>query len=450
MRSQNMNLTINQIKKCIGAVDDINSNDRISGICIDSRQVKSGDCFFAIKGENLNGEDFLADVFAKGAICAVVSKDCKFAGGKILKVDDVIIAMGKLAYAWRNLCGFSVVAVTGSAGKTTTRDIIHHILAGYYKCHKPMKNFNNHIGLPYTLLTTPEDTQVCVVEMGANHVGEIEYLSKIAGPDIALITNTYQAHLEGFGSIENIIKEKSAIAAGLKSDGCLIINDKMSALKEYLKLQGKNFDCFNIDNSRSLGLSGILRIDTLDVEVPLAGMANLENAAAAYSVCKKLGITASQFAERIKTFKPTQMRMEIFNVGKTTIISDCYNANPAAMENAVEVLTTLAKNTGQKTVFICGDMKELGGETESLHRKLGAIISERKIDLLLAVGQFAQITASAAGENSGTETRIFKTTDELNNSVCEFVNDGDMILVKGSRAGGLEKIVQKLLEALRG
>jgi UDP-N-acetylmuramoyl-tripeptide--D-alanyl-D-alanine ligase len=439
-----MNLTINQIKKCVGAVEDINSNDRISGFCIDSRLIKPGDCFFAIKGENLNGEDFLADVFAKGAACALVSKDCKFAGGKILKVDDAVIAMGKLAHVWRNLCGFSVVAVTGSAGKTTTRDIIHHILSGYYKCHKPIKNFNNHIGLPYTLLTTPEDTQVCVVEMGANHVGEIEYLSKIAGPDIALITNTYPAHLEGFGSIENIIKEKSTITAGLKSDGCLIINDKMTALKEYLKSQGKNFDCFNINGSRSLGLSGILKIDTLDIEIPLAGAANLENATAAYSVCKKLGITASQFAERIKTFKPTQMRMEIFNVGKTTLISDCYNANPAAMENAIEVMTTLAKESSQRTVFVCGDMKELGHETESLHIKLGKTIRDRKINLLLAVGEFAKITASSASENSGTETRIFKTTDELADNVNSFVKDDDIVLVKGSRAAGLEKVIDKL------
>ena len=199
----------------------------VTDVSTDSRSIKPGDCFFAISGDNFDGHNFLADVFAQGAACAVVSKDIpadEFPGKATLRVSDTIKALGDLACWYRNDCKFKVIAITGSAGKTTTRQIAHHVLSRYFRVFQSPKSFNNFIGLPLTLLGAEPNQQIIIVELGSNHPGEIEYLTRIALPDIAVVTNVYPAHLAGFGSVEKIAEEKLSITKGLASSGALIIN----------------------------------------------------------------------------------------------------------------------------------------------------------------------------------------------------------------------------------
>ncbi len=433
-----MNLKMSEIAKVLDA-QYIGDNDSVSGFCMDSRAVKEGDCFFAIQGSKFNGENFLGDVFTKGASCAVVSKGCKFEGGNLLKVDDVIKAMGELSSWWRQRCGFKVVAVTGSAGKTTTREMIYHVLSGFYKCHKPVKNFNNDIGLPMTLLDAVEDVEICIAELGANAPGEIGYLSNIAQPDIAVITNTYQAHLEGFGSLENIIREKADISAGLKDGGRLIINEQMGELKKYLQTQSKAFETFEING---VSFNGVVKIGDDEFELEIIGRANLENAAAAWVVVKDFGISAKQFEQRMKSFVGVDMRFEIFESEGITVINDCYNANPASMLAGLEVLVDISQSKCRRAVFVCGDMFELGSESEKLHEELGREIAQSGIEVLLAVGTMVKNTAETAME-MGVECYCFDSAVKLADDIFKYVQDEDVVLIKGSRGVGLEVVTGK-------
>lgn len=430
---------------------------QVTGISTDSRTVKPGDCFFAISGDNFDGHNFLADVFAKGAACAVVSKDIpadKFPGKAILKVSDTIKALGDLARWYRLDCKFKVVAITGSAGKTTTRQIVSHVLSQHFKTYQSPKSFNNFIGLPLTLLGAEPNQQIIIVELGASHPGEIEYLTRIASPDIALVTNVYPAHLAGFGTIGKIAEEKLAISKGLAPVGTLIINADCPPLLDSvrrLKLTFQKFSCFDEDADYSIDnlimgpLASNFAINKSIVEIPLPGRGNVENALAAWAICSNYGITAAQFADALKTISPVSMRTEMLKLGSLTVISDCYNANPASMKNALDILTNLAGSQKRRAVFICGDMAELGDSEQFLHRQLGEQIANAGVNLLITLGNLAAIAADAAKTKSpGIQTRCFADLTDLCNNLQLMIKDSDIILVKGSRINKLELVVDKL------
>ncbi len=446
-----------------------------TGVSIDSRTTKAGDCFFAICGENYDGHDYVSDAFAKGAVCAVVSKDISlcvmrdaYREGKntqyairntqyeILKVGDTVKALGDFAREYRRLCGFKVIAITGSVGKTTVRYIIYHVLSQHYRIYQSPKNFNNNIGLPLTLLGADQQHQIVITELGSNHPGEIAYLTHIAQPNIAVVTNVYPAHLEGFGDLQTIIKEKLSIAEGLQKDGVLIINaDLIKWLNDYqlpitnhqVITFGKSDDSdFRAQDVASDGLSSHLTIDGTELYLPLAGAGNIENALAAWAVCKQLGLTIDDFARGLKTLPAIAMRAELLQVGTLTILNDCYNANPASMKNALDILAGLGSKDERRLVFICGDMAELGNQSEHLHAELGTAIAEAKVQLLIAVGKFAKIAAEAAKENASYNLQVeyFEDTLSACNNLQKFIKDNDIILVKGSRIAKLEMATEKL------
>ncbi len=431
-----------------------------TGLSIDSRTTKTGDCFFAICGENFDGHDYISGAFAKGAVCAIVSKDIegKLADKAILKVDDTVKALGDFAMSYRRQCGFKVVAITGSVGKTTVRQILYHVLSQKYRTHQAPKNFNNNIGLPLTLLGADPDQQIIIAELGTNHPGEIAYLTRIAQPDIAVVTNVCPAHLEGFGNLQAITKEKLSIPEGLSSDGILVINaDLVGSLSNYqlpitnnqVATFGKSDDSdYKARNITSDGFSSRFIIDSTEIYLPLAGLGNVENALAAWAVCSRLGLTIDDFAKALKTLPAIPMRAELLQVAALTILNDCYNANPASMKNALDILASLGLKEARRLVFICGEMAELGNQTEQLHAELGAVITEAKVQLLIAVGKLAKITAQAAKENAGYDLQIkcFEDTLSACNNLQEFIKDKDIILVKGSRIAGLEMAVEKLKE----
>jgi len=436
-----------------------------TGVSIDSRTTKAGDCFFAVCGENFNGAEFVSDAFAKGAVCAVVSKDIEseeLAGKEILKVGDTVKALGNFAREYRRQFSSKVIAITGSVGKTTVRQIIYHVLSQHYRAHQAPKNFNNKIGLPLTLLGADSEHQVVIAELGSNYPGEIAYLTCIVQPDIAVVTNVYPAHLEGFGDLQAIKKEKLSIAEGLAKDGILIINADIAP--DVVLLQGaqrrgnlsKVITFGKSDNSDLQaqnitfdGFSSRFTIDDTEIYLPLPGPGNIENALAAWAVCKQFGLTIHDFAQGLKTLPSISMRAEVLQIGTLTVINDCYNANPASMKNALNILTSLGLKEGRRLVFICGEMAELGNQSEQLHTELGADIAGARVQLLIAVGTLAEIAAAAAQKTAdyNLQVKCFDNTLSACNNLQEFIKDNDIVLIKGSRIAKLEMVVEKLKDS---
>jgi len=438
-----------------------------TGVSTDSRTTRPGDCFFAIPGENFDGHDYVSDAFAKGAVCAVVSKDIpvgKPADKPILKVEDTIKSLGDFATEYRRQSNFKVVAITGSAGKTTTKEIAYQVLHQHFRVHQSPKSFNNNIGLPLTLLGAEADDQIVVAELGSNHPGEIAHLTRIAAPDIAVVINVHPAHLEGFGDLQTIIQEKLSISEGLKPDGVFIINADCKDLVRNCRAKGIKFITFGKSDGAHYQAKNIsyeasatrFTVDSTEVYLPLPGPGNVENALAAWAVCRQLGLAIEDFANAVRSVSPVTMRAELLQIGTLTVLNDCYNANPASMKNALNILTGLDPAGKRRLVFICGDMAELGPQTESLHAELGISIAKTKVGLLLSVGKFAKIAAETAKttaeqnfeskEMESLQIKCFDDTISACNNLHEIIKDYDIILAKGSRTIGLEKVVEKLQE----
>jgi len=437
------------------------SDDFFTGISTDSRTVKAGDCFFALAGENFDGHDYIADAFAKGAVCAVANKNRvtdPVSCGTVLKVDDTIKALGDFAGEYRRGAGYKVVAITGSVGKTTTRQIAYHVLSRHFRVYQSPKNFNNNIGLPLTLLGADPEHQIVIAELGTNHPGEIACLTRIAQPNVAVVINVHPAHLEGLGDLQTITREKLSIAEGLQPDGALIINADLVKQTQDFNYQlpvtnneiltfGKSEPSdYQVHNITYNDFSSSFTINGMKIELPLPGLGNVENAVAAWAICSRFGLTIDYFAQAVKTIKAIPMRLEMLQIGTLTVINDCYNANPASMKNALDILSNLNTKRKGRLVFICGDMAELGQQSQALHAELGAAVAQAGVQVLLAVGKYATTTAEAARQTADydLQTMCFEDTISACNNVQEFIKDYDIILVKGSRTAKLEMVIEKL------
>ncbi len=481
----------------------------VTGVSTDSRTIQPGDCFFALPGENFDGHDYVAQVLSKGAACAVVSRAVDGISGPLLKVHDTIAALGDLAREYRRMNRYKVVAITGSVGKTTTRQIVHHVLSRRFRTHQAQKSFNNHIGLPLTLLGAKPDDEVIIAEIGANHPGEIAPLTRIAQPDVAVVTNTHPAHLEGFGDLATIIREKLSVAEGLSGAGVFLINADIPLLmatargltalsgegvpplrpagilpavldgidvpamnhgleahaakeqgQDALATRGRSFRTFGrspdadyrAERIACSGTSSTFAIRGTQIRLPLPGPGNVENALAAWAICDQFGLTPSDFAQAVEDLPAVSMRAETLQVGSLTVLNDCYNANPASMKNALAMLANLRSccdsNRHRRLVFFCGQMAELGPQTEALHAELGVAAAEAGVDLLVVVGEVPRTTAQVARETSrrGLQTVCFEDTQSLCDHMQDFLRQDDIILVKGSRTARLERVVQELIK----
>ncbi len=449
--------SLRQLARWLNARDlpDTQKDSLCLGVSTDSRTTQPGDCFFALTGEQ-DGHQYVAKAFNCGAVSAVVSRTCPGVDPTnvpLLKVPDTLQALGRCAQAYRRQGNYKVVAITGSVGKTSTRWITAHCLRTKYQVHQSPKNFNNYIGLPMTLLTAQETDEVIVAEMGSNAPGEIADLSHIAEPDVAVVTNTHAAHLEGFGCLEAIMREKLSIGQGLRPSGPLFVNADIQALADLACEQyacpvmfGQNAYCdIPVQNVRYLAHGSKATLQNHDLEIPLPGPGNVVNTVAAWAVCRYLGVSIEAFAAAIKTLPAIPMRGETLMLDALTVISDCYNANPASMKNALAILSIQAK-PDQRCVFIMGDMAELGPESPALHERLGANIAESRVNLLISVGPLSKSAAQTvqAKTNNRLQTECFEDTMSACTALKSLIQARDLILVKGSRSARLEQAVDVL------
>ena len=428
---------------------------QVTGVCTDSRQIQRGDLFFALKGPNFDGHDFVAKAFELGAAGVVVERDAQLPAGvdltRMLQVENTVNALGKLAGVYRDELRGTIIAVTGSNGKTTTKELINHILSKRFKGRGSVKSFNNHIGVPLTILGAEPGDDFLVVEIGTNHPGEIDYLGGVVRPDIAAIINIGESHLEGFGSVERVAAEKSALAKYVVPGGAVIVHGDREIL---LRLIGKpdamtiSFGFGENNDMRITGLEssqGRLHFTVnkkFEFELPVLGEHNVLNCLTAIVVARRMGFEMDEIAQALVDFKLPAMRLEITPIGPYTVLNDAYNANPASMRSALSVLSKY--ECRRRRVFCCGEMFELGEHAEQFHLELAHQIATNKIDVMAAVGAYSQAMVREA-VSAGMKQACcfaFDAADQAAAEIGKIIHSGDVILVKGSRAMQMEKVIE--------
>ncbi len=431
---------------------------------IDTRSLKDGDVYIGIKGENFDGNSLYKEAFEKGAKLCILNQEMKEKIEKedqekdktILFVEDTMQALGKIAEYKRSLYSIPVVAITGSVGKTSTKDMIGSVIAQKYKVHKTQGNYNNAIGLPLTILGL-KDEEVLVVEMGMNHFGEIDYLTNIAKPTIAVITNIGTSHIGNLGSRENILKAKLEILNGLQDKGTIIINQDNDLLQKWAKEDGKYHKLTYGIEEKSDVMAEDIKIQeteskfkikeankTYEIEVPISGKHFIYNSLSAIAVGKILEIPMEQIIKGIKDFKLTNKRMDIQTIEEEiTVINDSYNASYDSMKASLEYMHKLA---GKRKIAILGDMLELGKFAKQLHQKVGEEVVKNEVDLLITVGPLAHYIAEEAIEKGMKEQEVieFLTNKEVVFYLKQNMKKGDIILLKASNALNFTQILEEL------
>jgi UDP-N-acetylmuramoyl-tripeptide--D-alanyl-D-alanine ligase len=423
----------------------------VHGYSIDSRTVETGQLFFAVKGERLNGHDYVEQALAQGASAAVVARDQLGrypVKERLLVVEDTLVALQNLATAVRRLWGKPLIAVTGSAGKTTTKEAIAHVLATRFRVLKSEGNFNNHFGLPLMLLKVEPEHDLAVIEIGMSHAGEIRALAKIAQPEIGVVTNVAAVHLEFFDSLADIARAKYELIESLPANGTAIVN----ADDEYVSRFGRGFkgkvvsygthEMANVraENMEAKGIEGIefdvvIGTERQHATLPLVGQHNVLNALAAVSVGVERGMKLVEAVGALATMAPAEKRGRVLQVGNITVINDCYNSNPKALKAMVDALAGMP---AKRRVVLAGEMLELGPAGEEMHREAGQHIAENNVDVLLGVRGLAQTMVEAA-THRGIRAEFVASSDEAGEWLAREVRDGDVILLKASRGVKLEK-----------
>jgi UDP-N-acetylmuramoyl-tripeptide--D-alanyl-D-alanine ligase len=427
------------------------------GYSIDSRTLSAGDLFFAVRGERLDGHDFVEGALAKGAVGAVVAKDQSARFGqknRLLVVDEPLLALQHLAAAVRRLWGRPLIAVTGSAGKTTTKEAIAHVLATKHCVLKSQGNLNNHFGMPLQLLKLEPEHDIAVVEIGMSHAGEITALAKLAQPDCGVVTMVAPVHLEFFESIAAIARAKYELIAALHAGSIAVLN----ADDEYVSQFGRDFhgkvvtfglhkpadvSARNIEARGSLG--SVFEVaangDHAAAALPLLGEHSIYNAIAAVAVGLQYGVSLQQAAASLATMAPGDKRGEILISGGATVINDCYNSNPKALDNMVR---SLAQIPARRRIVVAGEMLELGPASEAMHRDCGQHMASYGIDKLLGVRGLAKSMVEAA-RGAGMKAEFVNTPEEAADWLRREVKTGDVVLLKASRGVRLEHALETWL-----
>jgi UDP-N-acetylmuramoyl-tripeptide--D-alanyl-D-alanine ligase len=449
-----MKLALLKIAEFVSASGEYPREEVAHGYSIDSRTVGTSQLFFAVKGERLDGHDFVVQALENGAIAAVVRKDQLDrypVKARLLAVDDTLGALQTLATAVRKLWGKPLIGVTGSAGKTTTKEAIAHLLGTRFRVLKSEGNFNNHFGLPLMLLKLEPEHDVAVIEMGMSHAGEIRALAQIAQPEIGVVTNVAPVHLEFFSSISDIARAKYELIESLPSGGTAVLN----ADDEYVSQFGRDFKGkvvtygtratadVHVENVQSRGPQGS-EFDLVagnvrqHARLPLVGEHNILNALAAVAVALGRGLTLSEAVGALATLLPADKRGQVLQLGNIAVINDCYNSNPKALEAMVNALVSMP---AKRRIVVAGEMLELGPAGEEMHRTAGRLIAEKKIDLLLGVRGLAQAMVEEARQ-AKLRAEFVATSEEAGEWLAREARDGDVVLLKASRGVKLEKALE--------
>ena len=461
-------MMMSQVAQALGATlygDDV----MMTGVSKDTRDIRAGDLYVALKGENFDGHCFIADADSAGAAGMLVSDICSdMQDMSQVQVADTRIALGQLAAHWcqrwrdnerGNKTERKLIAITGSNGKTSVKEMCSKILGDYAGAASVLStkgNLNNDIGMPMTLLELTEQHDFAVIEMGANHVGEIDYLTAIAKPDVALVNNVGPAHLEGFGSLENIAKTKAEIYNGLSENGIAIINqdDVFAAFWRDCCANHKIISFSMLDDSADVYAgyvdAGHYKVhvgeEAADLRLKVPGKHNVMNALAAISATLSVGIPLQAIAASLSEFTNIQGRLTVATAAMGyQVIDDTYNANPLSVSAAIDVLAGLIEQ-GQdksfdKTVLVLGDMAELGDDAEKLHAEIGVKARAAGINYLYATGRLSAGTVKAFGEDGF----YFADKNELISSLNENLTGSEIVLIKGSRSAAMEEVVERIL-----
>ena len=464
-------MIISKAKDCLYAVNGklLQGSETVifRGVSINSRTIKEGELFVCIKGENFDGHDFFGDAFRKGAAGIILSDTKNLSTGMlgkgespfVIQSQNTLRALQDLASYQRSLFPFRVIAVTGTNGKSTTKEMIASIIETKYKTLKTQGNLNNHIGLPLTLLKREPEHEVGVLEMGMSAAGEIKRLAEIAKPDIGVITNISAGHLGQLKTIKDVQAAKGELFDSLHKEGTAIVNADDPLVLELAKSlrikkitygikEPADIQASDIQNKGNQGFTFTAKIfdQAIPVKLPQIGYCNIYNALAALATGHSLGITGKEMNLGLKNYQQIPQRNEQIHYEGMTLINDTYNANPQSMREALKTLKEI--NTQGKRFFIIGDMLELGPLSEPAHHELGQEIAGSNVDYLVTVGPLASLAAESAKVNVQQQLQIekFNTHDEAVNYLLRKVKKGDCLFVKGSRGSKMENVVQEFLK----
>lgn len=435
----------------------------VRGVSTDSRNIKLDQLFVPLNGEFFNGHEFIYKAIENSAVAALWNKNepVPEVGFPLIFVDDTLLALQRLAKSYRNQLDIKVVGITGSNGKTSTKDILASLLKTEYKTQKTLGNFNNHIGVPLTILDLEEDTKMAVIEMGMSNLGEIELLSSIARPDVALITNIGEAHLEDLKTKENIIKAKMEILKGLKTNGLFLYIGDDPMLKETVSNTPMNYEVMNfgMENFNTYqpkkvfvnekGVSFFFKnLSSPTFFLPMLGEHQIYNATAAIAIARYFGISYDNIEKGLLNVEKTGMRNELVHAKGFTILNDSYKSNPSSVLVVLDTLYFM-KDYDQKIVIL-GDMQGLGDHEVKMHQEIGEEIDPKQVDFVFTIGPVSRHIADTAKLNF-SEDKVFSYEDkfELLPKIKEILEPNALILIKASRAFELEELVQQLVAEIK-
>ncbi|HXY07060.1 MAG TPA: UDP-N-acetylmuramoyl-tripeptide--D-alanyl-D-alanine ligase [Terriglobales bacterium] len=453
-----MKLLLGRVAEFVSASGEFDRQATALGYSIDSRTIQPGEVFFAVQGERFDGHDFVVQALEKGAVAAVVGHDRlpKFSAKTgLMAVGDPLAALQALAAAVRRLWARPLVGITGSTGKTTTKEAIAQVLSSRLRVLKSEGNLNNHFGLPLMLLKLEPKHDIAVIEMGMSHAGEIARLARIAQPEMGVVTNVAPVHLEFFRSVAEIARAKYELVEALPAGGTAILN----ADDEYVSQFGRDFRgkvilygrrpearvrAENLEAQGKLGSKFDLVVEGRRerASLPLVGAHNVSNALAAVAVALECGFTLADAARELARLAPADKRGQVVQLGNITVINDCYNSNPKALNAMVDALATMP---AARRIVVAGEMLELGPSGDILHRQSGEHMAGKKIDMLVGVRGLAESMVEAA-RGAGMRAEFVGTPEEAGDWLARETQAGDLVLVKGSRGVKLEKALERFRE----
>ncbi|WP_290912986.1 UDP-N-acetylmuramoyl-tripeptide--D-alanyl-D-alanine ligase [Eubacterium sp.] len=446
-------LKLSEIAPYLGAT--YNKDAEFDSVCIDTRKITKGCLFICIKGERFDAHQFADEALSLGAAAVMIHSDIE-PNGAYIKVDDTSKAMLSLSGYYRSKFDIPVIGLTGSVGKTTTKEFTHLVVSAKYNAIKTLGNLNNEIGVPQMLFQIDNSTEAAVIEMGMNHFGEISRLVNEVKPTIGLITNIGVSHIENLGSREGILKAKLELCERLAEGAPLILNgdnDMLQTVKDehhkvvFYGIENGEFKAENIvETDKSTSFDVAYYGKKQHITIPTIGIHNVYNALAAFAVGYFLNVEPQAAADALGTYVPAGMRQKVVDVDGITSIEDCYNASPDSMRAA---LKTLSNIKGNKKIAVLGDMLELGDYAKTAHTEVGKAVAENKIDYLLAYGNDAKFYVEGAKQDGVKNAFLFDDKEKLSEMLLNIATKGDAILFKGSRGMKLEDVINTVYKGWR-